>query len=79
MQRYHTRTFLPLSVWAVSFALVTGCSSDSGGGTEDMTGPDTSPDTGPGTGQLIVHVEEFLDPLVGRDLEDRELEHIYAP
>ncbi len=78
MQRYHTGAFLPLSAWAVSLALVTGCASDSGGGTEDVTGPDTGPDTGPGTGQLIVHVEEFLGSLVGRDLEDRELEHVYA-
>ena len=84
MLSHPIRAFSLSSVSILSLALLAGCSTDSGGGADLVTGPNTPPsqdpppDTGPGTGELIVHVGQWLRTLVGRDLSGGELENIYS-
>ena len=81
MLSHPVRALSLFGVSALSLALAAGCSSDSG--SDQVTGPNNPPPsgelgTGEGTGDLVAHVGEFLQTLVGRDLHYGELESIYS-
>ena len=77
MLSHPVRALSLFGVSALSLALAAGCSFDSG--SDQVTGPNNPPPSGElGTGELVAHVGEFLQTLVGRDLHYGELESIYS-